>query len=206
MCVMLMPAVVAEAACLKSKTPRITVRANQGRVKYVTSQSRKEFIAKFPGTPDTTLGLTVAALGVKISGIPRIQQNAHQVCVNLKEVTFEIGYDVIDVYIDRKYKPGSCEYRVIRDHEDYHVAVYRKAMTFFQPDIEKALRASVKKMSPVSVTTQAEAERILSQQFNQIQKDIAPLLKHINSKIAQKNAAIDTPESYAAANALCKNW
>lgn len=194
------------AACLKNDTPRIVVRVSPGRVNYITTQSRKEFISKFPGTPDTTLGLTVASLGVKMSGKPRINQNSHQVCVNLKEVTFDIGYDIIDVYIDRKYKPGSCEYRVVKDHENYHVAVHREAMKFFKNDIERALRQSVKKMVPVSVTSQAEAERVINRQFEQAQKDIAPLLKHINKKIKEKNAEIDTPQSYAKATALCKNW
>lgn len=186
--------------------PRIIVSASQGKVKYITNMARKDFIAKYPGTPNTTLGLTVAKLGVKMSGKPRIVTNSRHTCVSLKEVAFQIGYDDILVYIHKNYKPGSCQYRVVKDHENYHVAVHRQAMNFFKSDIEKAIRKSVASLKPQVVSSSAEAQRVVNSQFAKIQKDIQPLIDHINKKITEKNAAIDTPESYKAANKLCKSW
>ncbi len=193
------------AACPNDK-PYVLLTTSKGTVKYITNMARKDFIAKYPGTPDTTLGLTVADLQVKMAGKPRISQNGHQACVSLKEVSFQIGYDDILVYIHKDYKPGSCQYRVVKDHENYHVGVHREAMSFFKSDIETALRKAVAKLKPQKVHSSAEAQRVVDKQFAQIQKEIAPLLNHINKKIREKNAAIDTPESYKATSKLCKNW
>lgn len=194
-----------EAACPNVK-PKVIINTTQGKVKYITNMARKDFIAKYPGTSDTTLGLTVAKLEVKTSGKSSISQKSRQMCAGLDEIIFTIGYDEILVYIHKNYKPGSCQYRVVKDHENYHVAVHRQAMTFFKPDIETALRKAVAKLKPQVVHSHAEAKRLVDQQFRQIQNEIAPLLRHINTKIKEKNDAIDTPESYKASSKLCDEW
>lgn len=196
---------VVYAACPNEK-PYVLLTTSKGSVKYITNMARKDFIAKYPGTPDTTLGLTVADLQVKMSGKPNISQNSRQACVSLKEISFQIGYDDILVYIHKDYKPGSCQYRVVKEHENYHVGVHRQAMSFFKSDIETALRKAVAKLKPQQVHSSAQAQRVVDQQFAQIQAEIAPLLNHINKKIREKNAAIDTPESYKASSKLCKSW
>ena len=196
---------VVYAACPNEK-PYILLTTSKGSVKYITNMARKDFTAKYPGTPDTTLGLTVADLQVKMSGKPNISQNSRQACVSLKEISFQIGYDDILVYIHKDYKPGSCQYRVVKEHENYHVGVHRQAMSFFKSDIETALRKAVAKLKPQQVHSSAQAQRVVDQQFAQIQAEIAPLLNHINKKIREKNAAIDTPESYKASSKLCKSW
>lgn len=196
---------IALGACPNDK-PYVLLTTSKGTVKYITNMARKDFIAKYPGTPDTTLGLTVADLQVKMIGEPRLSQNGRNSCVSLKEINFQIGYDDILVYIHKDYKPGSCQYRVVKDHENYHVAVHRQAMSFFKSDIETALRKAVSKLKPEYVQSSAQAQRIVDKQVAQIQKEIAPLLNHINQKIREKNAAIDTPQSYEATSKLCKTW
>lgn len=196
---------IAHSACQNNK-PYVLLSTSKGTVKYITNMARKDFIAKYPGTPNTTLGLTIAELKVKMTGTPTVSQNGLQSCVSIKEVNFQIGYDDILVYIHKDYKPGSCQYRVVKDHENYHVNVHRQAMSFFKSDIETALRKAVNKLKPERVSSSAQAQRVVDKQFNQIQKEIAPLLNHINQKIREKNAAIDTPESYKASSKLCKSW
>ena len=62
------------AACPNNK-PYIRLTASKGTVKYITNMARKDFIAKYPGTPDTTLGLTVAELKVNMQGTSSVSQN-----------------------------------------------------------------------------------------------------------------------------------
>ena len=193
------------AACPSNK-PYVLLTTSKGSVKYITNMARKDFIAKYPGTPDTTLGLTVADLKVKMTGKSNVDQDARQTCVSLKEINFQIGYDDILVYIHKDYKPGSCQYRVVKEHENYHVNVHRQAMSFFKSDIETALRKAVAKLKPERVQSAAQAQYVIDKQFAQIQKEIAPLLDHINKKIREKNAAIDTPQSYKKTSKLCKKW
>lgn len=196
----------ANAFC-RSVTPWTIVDTKTGTVRYITHLSRADFLRNAPQRMSpNTLGMTVAKLGVNGSAQPSVQQDGRSACIQIKEMRLTIGYDTLDVYIDKKYKPGSCEYEVVKEHENYHVRVSQEAMMFFRPDIEKALQTALSHIHPETVYSQVDAQKTFERQFNQVMREIQPLIDHINRKIAEKNYIIDTPESYAATTALCKNW
>ena len=196
----------ASAFC-DSVSTRIYITMNPGNVKYVTTRSKYDFInsAPHPVSPNT-LGLTVAKMNITGKATPEIEKGEKGTCVSLGTLNFKMGYDELTVYIDKKYKPSSCEYKVIKNHENYHVAVAQQAMTFFKPDVEKKIQDSLRKIKPQIVHSNREAEEALQNQFNQVMNELQPLINHINKVTAQKNYQIDTPESYAKTKALCKNW
>lgn len=188
-------------------TPYVSVNAKSGYVRYITHLSRNEFLRKAPTKMSpNTLGMTVSKLGISGSAEPEIQQNGITACIQISRIKIDIGYETLDVYIDKKYKPRTCEYEVVKEHENYHVRVSQEAMSFFKPDIEDALKKAVKRIKPIEVRSQKEAERVFQNQFNQVMREVQPLIDHINKKIAEKNYEIDTPESYRETTALCKNW
>ena len=126
--------------------------------------------------------------------------------MGVSKINFEIGFDKFNVYIDKKYGYGTCERRVIKEHEDEHVLIYKEGMRFFAPDIKKAIRQAVKELKPQEVNSEAMAQRIFEEQAKQVVNKVQPLLNHINKKLEEKQGAIDTPESYARSNKKCKNW
>ncbi len=196
----------ASAFCDSAST-RVYITSNPGNVKYITTRSKHDFInsAPHPVSPNT-LGLTISHMTLKGEAIPNIETEDGKMCVSLGTLNIKMENDELTVYIDKKYKPSSCEYQVIKNHEHYHVAVAQQAMIFFKPDIEKQIQKSLRNIKPRIVTTAAERDRVLQEQFNQIMNDLRPLINHINKKTAEKNYQIDTPESYARTRALCKNW
>lgn len=155
-------------------------------------------------------GLTVSKLAVSGSAASYATGNGREVCVGMKEITFKIGLEQLDVYIDKKYAPNSCPYKVVKEHENIHVSIFRQAVPFFKPDIEKELQKAVNKLRPVSLYASEASDKrikeITSAQFNQVINDIKPLIDHINAKITEKNEKIDTTENYKAMSALCKKW
>ena len=198
----------ASAFC-NSVSTRVYVTMNPGNVKYITTRSRDDFIrnihTKHRISPNT-LGLTVANLTIKGEARPRVDRENNQICVSIDSLSFKMGYDDLTVYIDKKYKPSTCEYKVIKAHENYHVKVAQQGMIFFKPDIERQIQKSLEKIRPQIVTSEAEKEKVLEGQFQQIMDDLQPLIDHINKVLAQKNYEIDTPESYEKTKALCQNW
>ncbi|MDY6407535.1 MAG: hypothetical protein SPL08_02365 [Pseudomonadota bacterium] len=197
----------ANAFC-RTITPMITVFTRAGVVRYITHLSRDEFLRNAPQKMSpNTLGMTVSKLGITGSADPEVQHiEGHTFCVQIKRFDLTIGYNTLDVYIDRKYAPGSCEYEVVKEHENYHVRVSQEAMMFFKSDIEQALETALSHIEPEYAYSGAEAQQIFQRQFNRVIKEIQPLIDYINAKIAEKNYIIDTPESYAQTSALCDNW
>lgn len=196
----------ARAFC-DSATTGVYITMDPGNVKYITTRSKHDFIhaSKQPVSPNT-LGLTVAHLNITGDARPNIEKEDDKICVSLGTLNFKMVYDELTVYIDKKYKPGTCEYKVIKNHENYHVAVAQQAMIFFKPDVEKEIQKSLQKVKPQIIKDPKDQDRVLKEQFTQVMNDLKPLIAHINAVTAQKNYEIDTPQSYAKTRALCKNW
>lgn len=200
----------ASAFCDTMST-RVYVDMLPGHPTYITTRSRKDFIsgAKQKVSPNT-LGLTVAQLTVSGQAEPdlNLANQTEEICAGLGTVRFKMGYDTgnLTVFIDKKYQPGSCEYEVIKKHENYHVQVAQQAMRFFKEDIEKQIHKSIASLRPQKVANITEYQEVVQKQFQKVMNDLAPLLQHINNIIAEKNYIIDTPESYEATKRLCKNW
>lgn len=192
--------------CTQMST-RVLVKTKTGNPKYITSYSRREFLrkAKAPYSPHT-LGLTVAEFDISTRFTPQIEQYAGQFCVSLKNVEVTLSYPSLTVYIDKKYPAKSCEYKVIKEHEDYHVAVSQHALTFFKPDVERVLSQTLASLRPKIVNNERDIQSAFLKMQQAINTNLHPVIQHINTTMAKKNAAIDTKESYQKTTALCQNW
>ena len=192
--------------CTRMST-RIIVRTKVGNPQYLTQYSRKDFLRK-AGVPNSpyTLGLTVAKLDVTAAAKPSLSTQYNEICVGIKEIDIEMSYPDLTVYIDKKYPPSSCEYQTIKEHEDYHVNVAQQALSFFKPDVEKLVYDEAAKIVPQVVYSKDDIQPTVNKQVNIILSALQPLIQHINKKLSEKNAAIDTPEMYKATTAVCHNW
>jgi hypothetical protein len=155
-------------------------------------------------------GLTVSKLEVTGQASSYVKQNKTEVCVGLKEVTFEFKLNSLDVYIDKRYAKNSCAYREIKEHEDIHAGIFSQAVPFYKPDLEKALQRAVDSLVthslPISSANQEKVNKLTDQDFQKVIRDISPVLDHMNKKVMEKNEAIDTYESYMEISKKCPKW
>ena len=192
------------ASCSSFKRP-VTVRVNinPGIVKYNNSLSNSQF----PSKPyDTTMGLTVAQLTVNMQARSFVREDSSGACIGLDELTVNIGFPQIDVYIDKKYRPGTCPYNVIKEHENYHVRVQQEGLTFFGPKIKEAFNIAANKIEPRSLSSPSQAQNVLNQMVAEVKKDVDPLIKYIEKRLREENEVIDTDQSYRETTKKCKKW
>ncbi len=190
--------------CRVYKQP-VTVRinANPGKVKYNNSLSNRQF----PSKPyDTTMGLTVAQLSINIKAKSFVMGNATDACIGLDEMTVNVGFPQIDVYIDKKYRPGTCQYNVIKEHENYHVRVQQEGLMFFSKKIKEAFQIAANKIQPRQLINPHQAQSVLNQMVDEVKRDVAPLLQFVEKRLREENAVIDTDKSYRETTKKCKNW
>ena len=145
-------------------TPRVYVRTQIGNPQYISQYSKMDFLKKEGRMMDeNTLGLTVVRMDIKSKVLPSLQEQGGKICVSLSDVEVELYYPVFKVYIDKKYMPSSCEYRIIKEHEDYHVAVAQQAITFYKSDVERVVKNTLKNLSPKIVRSQNEIQPVVDQ-------------------------------------------
>lgn len=184
--------------------PTINTKIDYGRIYYDNTKSNSEF----PSKPyAATMGLTVSNLKENMdTSVEVFPQEDGSYCVALKQVNTYIGFPRIDVYIDKKYKPGSCNYNVIKAHENYHVRVQQEGLRFFEKKIKKAIRIAVRKVKPVRIRSMDQVNSTANAMLSRIQSDLVPTMNFIKKRLYEENMVIDTPKSYEAETKKCKKW
>jgi len=124
-------------------------------------------------------------------------------CGQLTKVTARIGYEELTVYVARKYRPGSCNYRSILDHENQHVAVFRDTMTKYAARVEHRLNRTAGRMKPVLASTANQAAKLLQ---NKLQRELKPLFREMDREMDHRNGKLDTAKNYRQEQARCSNW
>ena len=123
-----------------------------------------------------------------------------------KAINVDFSYTRMDVYISSQYGEGSCPYRVIRDHENQHVAINTQTL---QNDAEKMRQALLTcpdfptRDHPWKVKSQSQARAALKKKVLGL---IDPAYRKYAEEVVRANARIDTPENYRKTQSLCQDW
>lgn len=197
--------------CPATKPPRVIVVTEKGPLSYDYGKSGEQ-IEKMVGKSGLgshvqhgrVRGLTHSQLSVKFSNaLLSSQLGSGRFCLALTEVTATLGYDRTTVYVDRKYRKGSCEFNAIMEHENQHVLFNRASLAQSAPKIKAALEEAVPKANPLIVEALGSGKK---RQMDLLQTQLAPHISAMNAARDRLNATIDTAQSYRATQAKCRNW
>jgi hypothetical protein len=147
-------------------------------------------------------GLTIGRYNLEVTVNSESNRDGSGYCTELRAAHVEIGLKQLDVIIDRRFAPGSCERQAVLDHEAEHVEVFRAALRSYLPALERALgHIALPRAIPVADRNAARAAYV-----DPITDALKPLLTALNSHARAANARLDTPESYAAVFKRCHGW
>lgn len=149
------------------------------------------------------LGLTKRSDQLRVQGRWAITRSLDgRSCIWPETVDARIGDPEMDVYVAANYPVGSCEYTVILEHENTHVAINRSVLQAYGQRIGAALRQAVSRMFPIITANPQDANRLPKVLINAVQPQVDAMLEELR----RRNGEIDTPESYKRAHERCQNW
>ena len=190
------------------KEPKITTKINYGD--EVVKSVPKSTILKFNKlkNPNLTLGLTSADFSIKYDfGFERYKIN-EGVCAILSNINFVIGYKNIEVLIDDKYKPNTCEYNAIKEHEQGHIDIYKSELKYYGNLILKELRRIAGDVGPMffdeKISEKKLGDKIQKTVFEN--KNIGIIKSKLAKALINKNKDYDSSEEYSRVKGLCKGW
>jgi hypothetical protein len=151
-----------------------------------------------------TLATFVLAVDVRVVATPVNPPKAGaappEYCARLIAADVKFGASRMDAYVTRDYRRGTCTHRVVRDHEERHVAIYRAAVERFAPLVESRLRAAARELPLVrAANAKAGAERLRKM----LHDDLSKIFDAMGREMETENRALDTPEAYANERRLC---
>jgi len=196
----------------RSQVP-VNLNINYGEVEYLHDLKHSSFARYLRREMDmkaklaqTVRGLTVAEASFGIQGNAEVTKMGNRYCVRLANVDITFGYSRIVVLIDKKYKEKSCEYKVIKEHEDTHVYLNRQVLTEFAPRIKQKVNEVAASIPPRVEYTKVRAEKALSEMLAKVQEAVKPDMAEFRILQDERNQAIDTKENYRATTNMCDRW
>ena len=159
------PAGAAPRCPIAHSPVEVTLTADPGTVTWRTRYTRSDLkrmarrlAASGSRASGHPLGLTVAEFRLDMRTSAKVYPlGGGRYCALPVKVDFTVGYPRFVVYVDRRYRPGTCQSRQIRDHETQHVAVYRRQLTRYAPQMRARLVQVAQRMKPVFVSRPEQA-------------------------------------------------
>lgn len=190
----------------------ITLTRNEGPVQLITNRSQTELkrlqnrngTSQAFGTGWTPVGLTLTELKYQM----RVSIEARKIgpksyCARLTKVEAKIGYDKFNVFIAKKFRPGTCAYDSIREHELTHVSVFTSGLDEFYPRMRHRLERATGAITTIKVSDPKLAAKRLQQR---LRHTIDPLFKEMNRTLNRRNGLLDTPARYRLEQSRCSDW
>jgi len=147
-------------------------------------------------------GLTIGRYDLEVTVSTDSMRDGSGYCAQLRAAHVEIGLKQLDVIVDRHYVPGSCERQAVLDHEAQHVEVFREAVRYYLPALERALG---KTSLPLNLHV-ADRNAARAAYLGPITDSLKPIFDAINGRARDGNTRLDMPESYAAVFRRCSHW
>lgn len=136
------------------------------------------------------LGLTHAEPVASLDVLPRILTDSDGRTCGVSALNLKLGFSAMQVYLASELR-DSCRRRIVEEHEQEHVAVWRSHWRAGARMLEGLLRRKLGQ--PAYFQTPAEADEVLRRRAEAL---IVPLLKDIENGIEVNQRQIDSPASY----------
>lgn len=198
--------------CLASwEDPQITIEVVNARpaLDHGKSSNQIEMVAKKSGYAKSTrhaslLGLTYSFITPRLGAATKYKRvKSGKYCLRLDRVSLKFGAQKTSIYIDRKYKKGTCAYKAIMAHELEHVRINERVIADYVPKIKRELTERAASIRPFFTKSPKTAGKSIA---NRLLLELDPLLDEFNVIRMKANDVIDTQESYAATQAKCSDW
>lgn len=186
--------------------PVVTFSALLGETVYIPDTTIRGLAHLSQAKGDgTTLGLTRQTTEFRANmRIWSFDMGGGRRCIGLAraEGIWQMSPQVVD--IAREYPAGGCNYRIIRDHENRHVAINAEGFRRWSPRAEAEFRAAAGRVEPVLTTD--DPARVEARFRQALQKAMEPSFAAFRAELTRRHGAIDTPEAYRQTQALCPRW
>ncbi len=212
MAAILPPRPAAAAECgLSGPPPTARLTEKRGSVRFSNGFSSNQLASKqqraggaaSPGPEWHPVGLMSRDLKWEFRVKVRGERRSVGYCVGLDHVDMTVGYGRINVYVDRRYRPGSCQYDVIREHENQHVLNFQHTLAAYMPELRQRLAAEAQAAAPVAAGGMNSGARYF---VNLLRDRLTPVIQRMQAEMNAADRRLDTPDSYRATQARCENW
>ena len=203
------PAAALAAPCPKPPKPSLTVEVREGTVEtdFATPLKRLQSLAAERRGPP--VGPNAHALGVTESNfasnaeysfwIARLSDGT--VCAAPQSVRLRVGFPRHTIHVGRELRQDRCVFDTVLEHERRHVAVDKKALAEWVPDLRRRYGAAIARTAMVTGRSADRVSKTLEERLN---KALQAELDDFGRLRDRRQATVDTPQEYARVGRACR--
>ncbi len=126
-------------------------------------------------------------------------------CFWVNRVDLTLRYPSPDIYVAREYRPGTCQYGAILEHEREHYRISRAVLRRYAPRLQTALASLTipTGLRPVLVDSpKAAGEKVQAL----MRRHVDPIHREMDRSLRKAQAEIDSPAEYRRTFNQCRDW
>ena len=129
-----------------------------------------------------------------------------EICAYPVEIKFYLGFADPKIYVSRDLRKGSCMYDLVLRHEQTHQQINVKALEYFIPLFEQALKKISQEIpaEPVGAMNRAALSRGSEKIAEAYSKRIEPLINVFKKELEIEQGKLDNASNYAFENSICR--
>ena len=129
-----------------------------------------------------------------------------EICAYPVEIKFYLGFADPKIYVSRDLRKGSCMYDLVLRHEQTHQQINVKALEYFIPLFEQALKKISQEIPAelVGAMNRAALSRGSEKIADAYSKRIEPLINVFKKELEIEQGKLDNASNYAFENSICR--
>lgn len=129
-----------------------------------------------------------------------------EICAYPVEIKFYLGFADPKIYVSRDLRKGSCMYDLVLRHEQTHQQINVKALEYFIPLFEQALKKISQEIPAelVGAMNRAALSRGSEKIAEAYSKRIEPLINVFKKELEIEQGKLDNASNYAFENSICR--
>lgn len=201
----------AASDCAKTPvSPEIEFTTSYGKLRYSSEYDNRRLteVAALYGISEKGLfasGLSTVNINWEISTDTLGQLNADgSVCVVPAKVNFYLGFSDPVIYISNELQPESCEYNVVKRHEQTHQQINKTALDYFLPLFRDALHKIIAAVPPEQVNHISQIDNATTRLTAEYNRRLAPLIDVFKEELLLEQSKLDNRDNYLHEKNLCR--
>ncbi|TAL34894.1 MAG: hypothetical protein EPN97_07895 [Alphaproteobacteria bacterium] len=182
---------------------------------YITEAPIKSLTAEMRNNPDSTVASDSRWFveGITASGVDaarfnfdftNLRDESGNICLYVHKVYFSVMYEPT-IFLAKELKaPGrECRYKMVKLHEERHVATDLKTINEYMPKIKMELLWYLRSIGPLGPFQLAQARAEVQKTEKAIMVAVQPMMEKLIKARRARQGSIDTIENYRQEAALC---
>ncbi len=190
-------------------SPEININYSYGKLRYDYSKTKEEItkLANNSGALEKgifALGLSSMDINfdIKTENISDYI-NKSSFCVYPQKITISIYFKNPTIYISSQLKKDSCEYNLVKRHEQTHIQINKTALDYFLPLFYKGAEKIANNISPINVFALSDINKASDQIVEQFNQEFYLIFNYVKQQILKEQQKLDNQNNYQYENNLC---